>query len=190
MREYQVRICEGLGVKFPGPTRQIRSPRLRPSYGRTCFDTGRQRGHCRHSAGCRRGRRSTASLRRQVLPRNRSPCWVTMDSASGQCQPPAPSWHTGNRCSFLREQPAARRRAWWALAKVAKVRLGTRRSHRKANGRGGASSIQRCCIASRSGGTQQNCRAVDFSVWQQVLPHSRQYRVSRGGKPIRPGRCA
>jgi hypothetical protein len=21
MREYQVRICEGLGVKFPGPTR-------------------------------------------------------------------------------------------------------------------------------------------------------------------------
>jgi hypothetical protein len=22
MREYQVRICEGLGVKFPGPTRQ------------------------------------------------------------------------------------------------------------------------------------------------------------------------
>ena len=24
MREYQVRICEGLGVKFPGPTRQVR----------------------------------------------------------------------------------------------------------------------------------------------------------------------
>src|SRR6516165_6150474 len=23
MREYQVRICEGLGVKFPGPTRHI-----------------------------------------------------------------------------------------------------------------------------------------------------------------------
>ncbi len=23
MREYQVRICEGLGVKFPGPTRQL-----------------------------------------------------------------------------------------------------------------------------------------------------------------------
>ena len=22
MREYHVRICEGLGVKFPGPTRQ------------------------------------------------------------------------------------------------------------------------------------------------------------------------
>ena len=22
MREYQVRICEGLGVKFPGPTRR------------------------------------------------------------------------------------------------------------------------------------------------------------------------
>jgi hypothetical protein len=24
MREYPVRICEGLGVKFPGPTRQKR----------------------------------------------------------------------------------------------------------------------------------------------------------------------
>ena len=24
MREYQVRICERLGVKFPGPTRQCR----------------------------------------------------------------------------------------------------------------------------------------------------------------------
>src|SRR6266851_6990843 len=26
MREYQVRICERLGVKFPGPTRQTRLP--------------------------------------------------------------------------------------------------------------------------------------------------------------------
>ena len=25
MREYQVRICERLGVKFPGPTRQIQT---------------------------------------------------------------------------------------------------------------------------------------------------------------------
>jgi hypothetical protein len=25
MREYHVRICEGLGVKFPGPTRHERS---------------------------------------------------------------------------------------------------------------------------------------------------------------------
>src|SRR5271157_125175 len=25
MREYQVRICEGLGVKFPGPTRHVRT---------------------------------------------------------------------------------------------------------------------------------------------------------------------
>jgi hypothetical protein len=23
MREYQVRFCEGLGVKFPGPTRHV-----------------------------------------------------------------------------------------------------------------------------------------------------------------------
>ena len=28
MREYQVRICERLGVKFPGPTRQIRLKRF------------------------------------------------------------------------------------------------------------------------------------------------------------------
>ena len=27
MREYQVRICEGLGVKFPGPTQIKRKPR-------------------------------------------------------------------------------------------------------------------------------------------------------------------
>ena len=27
MREYQVRICEGLGVKYPGPTRQVRRDR-------------------------------------------------------------------------------------------------------------------------------------------------------------------
>ena len=27
MREYQVRICEGLGVKFPGPTRHSRPGR-------------------------------------------------------------------------------------------------------------------------------------------------------------------
>jgi hypothetical protein len=30
MREYQVRICEGLGVKFPGPTRQKRRFDRRP----------------------------------------------------------------------------------------------------------------------------------------------------------------
>ena len=31
MREYQVRICEGLGVKFPGPTRHSRRGRPEPS---------------------------------------------------------------------------------------------------------------------------------------------------------------
>jgi hypothetical protein len=30
MREYPVRICEGLGVKFPGPTRQKLTSRERP----------------------------------------------------------------------------------------------------------------------------------------------------------------
>ena len=29
MREYHVRICEGLGVKFPGPTRQYEPSRWR-----------------------------------------------------------------------------------------------------------------------------------------------------------------
>ena len=29
MREYQVRICERLGVTFPGPTRQNETPPLR-----------------------------------------------------------------------------------------------------------------------------------------------------------------
>jgi hypothetical protein len=33
MREYHVRICEGLGVKFPGSTRQIRSCQ---AYRRRC----------------------------------------------------------------------------------------------------------------------------------------------------------
>jgi hypothetical protein len=39
-RECQVRICEGLGVKFPGPTRQIRSCRQRDRYDRSVTDSG------------------------------------------------------------------------------------------------------------------------------------------------------
>ena len=44
MREYQVRICEGLGVKFPGPTRRAstvtnaRGSRT-PITGPTCTTT-------------------------------------------------------------------------------------------------------------------------------------------------------
>jgi len=49
----------------------------------------------------------------------------------GHNLPSAPSWHTGNRCTFLRAQPAARRRASWASAKVPRVELRPRR-HRKA----------------------------------------------------------
>ena len=33
MREYPVRICEGLGVKFPGPTRHLREFGSRPTTG-------------------------------------------------------------------------------------------------------------------------------------------------------------
>src|SRR5438132_2999246 len=44
-RECQVRICERLGVKFPGPTRQIRS------FGYVCSisalpESGRRSAHC------------------------------------------------------------------------------------------------------------------------------------------------
>jgi hypothetical protein len=39
MREYQVRICEGLGVKFPGPTRHSRPGRA-----------GDKSGHVRYAA--------------------------------------------------------------------------------------------------------------------------------------------
>ncbi len=34
MREYQVRICEGLGVKFPGPTRQLGRSRRAARFGK------------------------------------------------------------------------------------------------------------------------------------------------------------
>src|ERR1700752_1545914 len=44
MREYHVRICEGLGVKFPGPTRQIRTPALRKKIKKKPF-------HIRHAGG-------------------------------------------------------------------------------------------------------------------------------------------
>jgi hypothetical protein len=37
MREYQVRICERLGVKFPGPTRQTRPGRTDGRSGHVCL---------------------------------------------------------------------------------------------------------------------------------------------------------
>jgi hypothetical protein len=42
MREYQVRICERLGVKLPGPTRQNPLPSTMPGGDRTCSDSGRR----------------------------------------------------------------------------------------------------------------------------------------------------
>ena len=33
MREYQVRICERLGVKFPGPTRHVFAPLWKSRHG-------------------------------------------------------------------------------------------------------------------------------------------------------------
>ena len=49
MREYQVRICERLGVKFPGPTRQIRRLPRRKIGGRSSCNR-RPRGPLRPSA--------------------------------------------------------------------------------------------------------------------------------------------
>src|ERR1700720_2088570 len=42
MREYQVRICERLGVKFPGPTRQRRKSSMRANVFCSSFNNGHQ----------------------------------------------------------------------------------------------------------------------------------------------------
>jgi hypothetical protein len=42
MREHQVRICEGLRVEFPGPTRQTQSPSFVESGGRCSSESGRR----------------------------------------------------------------------------------------------------------------------------------------------------
>jgi len=57
MREYQVRICEGLGVKFPGPTRLVSRVSPVQTALRNCardeggpFEAGRQgqaSNHCK-----------------------------------------------------------------------------------------------------------------------------------------------
>jgi hypothetical protein len=43
-RECQVRICEGLGVKFPGPTRHEQPKTMRPRWVRCSFESSRNRG--------------------------------------------------------------------------------------------------------------------------------------------------
>ncbi len=44
MREYHVRICEGLGVKFPGPTRQNRKFQAPSDYVRLLSQIFRRGG--------------------------------------------------------------------------------------------------------------------------------------------------
>ena len=43
MREYQVRFCEGLGVKFPGSTRHLLPSRRAAADGRSAFENGKIR---------------------------------------------------------------------------------------------------------------------------------------------------
>ena len=54
MREYQVRICEGLGVKFPGPTRHSRPGRARIRSSYVCYvhKSGVKSGRVAVGAGC------------------------------------------------------------------------------------------------------------------------------------------
>jgi hypothetical protein len=72
MREYQVRICERLGVKFPGPTRQERRKADVSCQGKFGRSYNLASGNSHHSAttvhpkpgsvnrGCRRGRSACA----------------------------------------------------------------------------------------------------------------------------------
>jgi hypothetical protein len=48
MREYQVRICERLGVKFPGPTRQAEKNSVRAYVFRFALESG----YCAMRSAC------------------------------------------------------------------------------------------------------------------------------------------
>jgi hypothetical protein len=73
MREYHVRICEGLGVKFPGPTRQERRFRIstaRPVYLRLRKEL-RQRSEPTLRVSCvglRMSALAAANIRRHWFP--------------------------------------------------------------------------------------------------------------------------
>ncbi len=60
MREYQVRICERLGVKFPGPTRQSRRPEQWASHFRF---TPLMNGHPQSRSACLKGANTGKSFR-------------------------------------------------------------------------------------------------------------------------------
>ena len=69
MREYQVRICERLGVKFPGPTRQTLPSRTAAGSVRFSQDRSFPRaenGHCqpidRNAQVNSTGQRNTSNL--------------------------------------------------------------------------------------------------------------------------------
>ena len=59
MREYQVRICERLGVKFPGPTRQSR----RPDSGPATSGLPLMIGHPQSRSACLKGANNGKSFR-------------------------------------------------------------------------------------------------------------------------------
>src|SRR5215831_12908282 len=89
MREYHVRICEGLGVKLPGSTRQVhpvshrgRGPGIR---GQICRDNAGQR-----QAKSRKGvqRRSVADLVSESLTRGNCPVDAVVISTSRKGERP------------------------------------------------------------------------------------------------------
>jgi hypothetical protein len=80
MREYQVRFCERLGVKFPGPTRQRRRASARPAPRPRCPQHSSKRTAAPCVALCLK---EHGGLSRRARPRH-SPCApLTYLSGSG-----------------------------------------------------------------------------------------------------------
>jgi hypothetical protein len=73
MREYHVRICEGLGVKFPGSTRHFEPPRL-----------GTVAAELTPLADADETRRPSTIEPRRVLPSDRPPRLAAVISAVGR----------------------------------------------------------------------------------------------------------
>ena len=75
MREYPVRICEGLGVKFPGPTRRFALALRRRDAGKRRHERGRRMGRGQGCSPRNRGLSGTA-VREQVIAARQAPIVV------------------------------------------------------------------------------------------------------------------